>query len=112
MTFVAERIEKLRAERGWTVYKLAQEAGISETAVHRWIGSATFPTIPVLVRVCDAFCISLGEFFAKDDLVELTGEKRSLYKRWCSLTGAQQKSIASIIESFLDSRRQEGAAVQ
>jgi transcriptional regulator with XRE-family HTH domain len=101
MNFVAERIEQLRAERGWTVYKLAQESGLSETCVHRWIGTLTYPTIPALMRVCDAFCISLSEFFSKGDVVEVTGDKMSLYKKWCSLSQAQQKSIVSIVENFL-----------
>ena len=100
MNFVVERIEQLRAQRGWTVYKLSQESGVPETTIHRWIGTKICPQIPLLVQVCDAFTITLAEFFAKGELVELTDEKKEFHNTWHSLTKSQQETIMSMISHF------------
>lgn len=39
---VKEKIAKLRKERGWTLGKLAHEAGISTSAVYNWYNDKNY----------------------------------------------------------------------
>lgn len=105
MNFITEKIEKFRAERGWTVYKLSQESGIAQPTIHKWIGSPeSFPSIPALIQICEAFRITLVEFLLDSELVELTAERKSLFDKWKLLTKNQQEAISAIINGYLENK--------
>ena len=68
------RLRQLMAERGWTAYRLAKESGLSESTLANIFKRNTVPSISTLESVCSAFGISLAQFFAEGDIVELTPE--------------------------------------
>lgn len=62
---VKEKIAKLRKERGWTLGKLAHEAGISTSAVYNWYNDKNYtPGRDAIEDVCAAFGITQSEFWA------------------------------------------------
>ncbi len=63
---VLDRIVELRQERGWSEYKLAQESGITQSTISTWYRRNMIPTIPSLSKICDAFSITLSQFFLED----------------------------------------------
>ena len=63
MTDVLERITELRKARGWTLYKLAEEAMIPQSTLSNMFSRKTLPTIFTLNQICEAFGITLSEFF-------------------------------------------------
>ena len=65
------RLRQLMAERGWTAYRLAKESGLSESTLANIFKRNTVPSISTLESVCSAFGISLAQFFAEGDIVEL-----------------------------------------
>lgn len=76
---VKEKIAKLRKERGWTLGKLAHEAGISTSAVYNWYNDKNYtPGRDAIEDVCAAFGITQSEFWAD---VEVDIE--STRKNWC-----------------------------
>jgi len=61
---IAKRLKELRNMRRWTQQKLAEKAGLSFNAVTKIEqGAAKHPTLKTLLKLADAFGISL------DDLV-------------------------------------------
>ena len=61
-----KRIRELMAERGWTDYRLAKEANLSHSTVTNMFNRNNAPTLPTLEAVCQAFGITLAQFFASD----------------------------------------------
>ena len=102
MNAVVERIERMRTVRGWTVYKLSSESGVSQQAIHKWIGSDTYPTIPNLIQICDAFQISLVEFFGWGDITEANFEEKQLMENWRKLSKPKQDAVKVMIKSYLE----------
>ena len=102
MNSITSRIARLMDERGWTAYRLEQESGVPAPTIRRWLSSEMYPTIPLLLQICDSFNLSLVDLLISDDtnLIELTPEKKRLHDDWISLSPDQQDAIKSIIKSY------------
>lgn len=92
------RLRKLMADRGWTEYRLAKESGLSESTLKNIFSRNTVPSIPTLEAICEAFNITLSQFFAGSDMVELTPELKALFDGWMSLTPEQKDVIQRMVE--------------
>lgn len=66
MINVLERITELREERHWTEYQLAEKSGLTQSTISSWYRKGMLPTIPSLTKICDAFGISISQFFLDD----------------------------------------------
>lgn len=67
-------LKKLRAllnERGWTEYKLAKECGLSESTISNIYKRNSVPSFPTLEAICKGFGITLAQFFAEGEMIEL-----------------------------------------
>ena len=53
-----------------------------------------------LEAICKAFGITLSQFFAEDNLVELTAEQRQLFDKWATLTADQKAAIWQIMKTY------------
>lgn len=63
---VLDRIVELRQKRGWSEYRLAEESDITQSTISSWYRKNMIPTIPSLSKICDAFDITLSQFFLED----------------------------------------------
>ncbi len=97
---VRERLIQLQQQRGWTDYRIAKEAGLSSNTVSNIYRRYNVPSIPTLEALCKAFGITMAQFFAEDDLVELTPEVRELVEKWSALTDDQKAAIWQILKSY------------
>ena len=97
---VKERLIQLQQQRGWTDYKIAKEAGLSSNTVSNIYRRNNVPSIPTLEALCKAFGITMAQFFAEDDLVELTPEVRELVDKWAALTDEQKAAVWQIMKSY------------
>ena len=95
------RLRQLMAERGWTAYRLAKESGLSESTLANIFKRNTVPSIGTLESVCSAFGISLAQFFAESEMVELTPELKELFNNWVSLTPEQKQAALQMILSLI-----------
>lgn len=77
-----ERIRQLLNERNWTEYRLAKESGLSDSTIKNNYKRNTQPTIDTLEAICRGFGITLAQFFAEGDMVELTPEQKELFDNW------------------------------
>ena len=71
-----ERIKNLMSERGWTEYKLAKEAELPQSTISTLFSRNNLPSIPTLEAICQGLGITMSQFFAEGELVELTKEQR------------------------------------
>ena len=87
-------------ERNWTEYRLSKESGLSESTLANIFRRNTIPSISTLESIRSAFGITLSQFFAEGDMVELTPELKELFDKWVYLTAEQKKAIAQMIQAF------------
>jgi len=87
-------------DRSWTAYRLAKESGLSESTLANIFKRNTVPSIATLETVCAAFGISLAQFFAESEMVELTPELKELFDYWVSLTPEQKQAVLQMIKAM------------
>ena len=98
---ILQRIYDLRAERGWSEYRLSVESGIPQSTISSWYKKKIVPTIPSLKRICDAYNITLSQFFADEEsAVSLTEKQHELLRNWDCLNEDQQNNILNLIQSI------------
>lgn len=67
---ILKKIDNLRKERGWSINYLAMEAMLTQSTLNNLYTRNTEPKISTLRAICDAFGITLSEFFNEDDPLE------------------------------------------
>ena len=95
-----DRLRKLMKEREWTEYRLSKECGLSESTLANIFRRNTVPSITTLETICDAFGITLSQFFAEGEMVELTPELKVLLENWVSLTADQKEAALHMIQAL------------
>ena len=93
-------------ERGWSVYRLAKNCGLSESTLANVFKRNTVPTITTLERICDGFGITLSQFFAEGEMVELTPELKELFDNWVNLTAEQKKAANQMLRAMNNSSQE------
>lgn len=101
MKDVLAEITRLRLQRNWSEYELAQHSGLAQSTISNWYRKKQIPTIPTLEKVCCGFGITLSQFFAsEDDVVSLTAEQKQLLDCWAALTDTQQALFMDLFRSI------------
>ena len=91
------RIRQLMDERNWSEYRLAIASGLSQSTVANIFNRNTTPSVSTLESICAGFGITLAQFFAEGDMVELTQEQREMFAAWSSLTKDQKDVLRQLI---------------
>lgn len=98
---VIQRIDDIMKERGWSYYKLSIESWLSSSTITNIYRRNTVPSITTLEAICNAFGITLSQFFAEEeDFVQLSPEQKEMFDNWLCLSESQKKIVAEIIEEF------------
>lgn len=96
-----ERIRELLQERGWSVYRLAQEAGVPQSTLANLFLRNNMPTIPTLERICQAMGITLGEFFSEEATLPTQQEQTAqLLEEWAQLSPTQKELVLKLIHQL------------
>ena len=99
---VLEKIEKLRKERGWSINNLAMEALLTQSTLNNLYARKAEPKLSTLRAICNAFGISLAEFFA-DDAEEKKEESLSIDAeiiRYVDLNKEQKAALLVLLKSI------------
>lgn len=94
------RLKQLLEERGWTEYRLSKESGVSESTLANIFRRNNVPSITTLEAICSGFRITLAQFFAENETVELSDELKELFDKWKFLTPKQKDAIMGVIDSM------------
>ncbi len=97
---VTKRIDSLLKQRGWSIYRLGKESGLSQSTLAHIFREDSAPTISTLETICKAFGITLSQFFAEGDFVSLTAEQRNMLDKWATLSEEQKRLVLDMIENM------------
>ncbi len=95
---VVEKIDKLRLERGWSVNNLAMEAMLTQSTVNNIFTRKAEPKISTLRNICEAFGMTLAEFFMDEDNPETC--ETELTRRIRNLSKAQKSALLVLLRSL------------
>ena len=97
---VLERLQKLMDARGWSMYRLAKESGLTESTISNIYRRNAIPSIVTLESICKGFGITLSQFFAEGEMVELTPELQEVFENWRTLTPEQKDATLAMMRAF------------
>ena len=92
-----QRIKELMNERGWSEYRLAIESNLSQSTVANIFNRNTTPSVSTLEAICSGFGITMAQFFASGNMVELSEEQKQMFDAWSVLTKAQKEALEHLI---------------
>lgn len=94
------RLQQLLTERNWSKYRLSKKSGLSESTIANIFKINSDPTITTLTAVCNGFGITLSQFFAEREMVELSPELEELFENWVPLALEQKAAILQVIKTM------------
>lgn len=99
---ILEKITKLREERHWSEYQLAEKSGLTQSTISSWYRKNMLPSIPSLTKICDAFGISLSQFFLEnnDRTVLLNDRQLRIINMISKLDEDQQNALLLFLKSL------------
>ena len=102
MIDVLEKITKLRIERHWTEYQLAEASGLTQSTISSWYRKDMLPTLPSLIKICDAFNISVSQFFIEDNTnaVLLNDKQAQLINAASKLDTTQYNALLAFLKTL------------
>lgn len=100
--YVTGKLNNLCKEHNITKYRLAQITGLSQTTVANMLNGSTMPTLASLDLVCDAFGISIAQFFTDDgtEMAGLSDKQRNLLNSWANLPPEKREMVEKFIQSI------------
>ena len=97
MIDVLEQILYYRKQKGWTEYQLAEKSGLTSS----WYRKNMIPSIPSLEKVCNAFGITLSQFFSEnEDNFALTPNQKELLLEAGHLSEKQQAALIAFFRTL------------
>ena len=97
---INKKIETLRFQRGWSMYELAQQAGITQSTLSSMIKRRNPPKIDTLESICEAFGITLAQFFVEDEQLELLSPKEKDMIKWFrKLSDNKQQALVTLLKN-------------
>ena len=98
---ILQRIEDLRKARNWTEYQLAERAGMTQSTISSWYRKNIIPSIPSLEKICDAFNITLSQFFlVEDHAINITEQQQRLLEASIKLNSTQLENLITFLNSY------------
>lgn len=97
---ILEKIDELRQQRGWSVNYLALEAMLTQSTLNNLYSRGTDPKISTLKAICQAFGITLGEFFTSIEQDKPSTVDDELINRVTALSGEQKQALLTLLRGY------------
>lgn len=100
---ILDKITQLRLERNWSEYQLAERSGLTQSTISSWYRKNMLPTIPSLTRICDAFGITLSQFFLEskeENIVQLSDQQIRLLQFAAKLDPDQYEALLAFLQTL------------
>lgn len=98
---VIDKVYKLCEKKGYSLYRLAKEANLSQSTIRNMSTKHTVPSIYTLSMICRALGITLSDFFSES---EETSEDEMLFLSCYRKLNPERKKIAAEFLAFLEQR--------
>ena len=96
---VLKKINKMRLDRDWSVYRLSVESGVSQSTLTNMFNRETLPSITTLECICAAFGISMSEFFA-DETGNVTVSDEEVLLLYRGMNDESKSCIISLMKEL------------
>ncbi|MBR2971050.1 MAG: helix-turn-helix transcriptional regulator [Clostridia bacterium] len=105
---IHSRIKQLQNNRNWSINHMAMEANISPGTILNWFKRKSIPTIEGIQNLCNAFGITLSEFFNEcgDDSVYLSQIQKELLSEFDLLDKREKEDIIRLIKTRNEIRKE------
>ena len=97
---ILERLNKVLKEAGITRYRLSKKCDVPKETLTGIFNRGSIPTIVTLEAICKGLNITLSQFFAENDMIELTPELKELYSDWRFLTPKQKELTKQFVKEM------------
>ena len=98
---ILNRIDELRKEKGWSMYRLAEESMLTQSTLANMFARNTQPSISTLVSICNGLNISLSRFFAENE-VDVTTENENMFlNNFRKLTDKDKQAVINLVENLI-----------
>ena len=97
---ILDRINELRDNRGWSIYKLAEESGLTQSTLANMFSRKTNPSISTLKQLCDAFGITISQFF-EDENTGYSDDELLLLSNYRKLNNKEKNIVLSLTDNIL-----------
>ena len=99
---ILNKITRLRMERGWSEYLLAEKSGLTQSTISSWYRRNMLPSIPSLERICEAYGITLSQFFLEkdDNTLQITDQQRRLLEYAAKLEPKQYEALINFLNTL------------
>lgn len=97
-----KKITELREERHWSEYQLTENSGLTQSTISSWYRKGLLPSIPSLSKICDAFGISLSQFFVEEEnqIFELSSRQATLLAYAAKLAPEQYEALLNFLQTL------------
>ena len=95
-----ERIKELLKQHGWTAYKLSKQSGLAESTVNNILKRNTVPSVTTLESICGGFGMTMAQFFAEGELIEVTPDASELVRYYTVLSSEQQELARDLLKKM------------
>lgn len=96
---VNKKIINMCNERGWSIYELSLQTGITQSSLSSMFQRGNPPKIENLQSICEAFGITLSQFFIEDEQMEpLTPKEKKLISLFRKLSNEKQTALISFMD--------------
>ena len=99
---ILDKITEMREARHWTEYQLAEKSGLTQSTISSWYRKNMLPTIPSLLKICDAFGVSMSQFFLEDkkETVLLNEKQQKLLDAAAKLDIEQYNALIHFLQTL------------
>lgn len=94
---ILKKINRLRLERDWSIYRLSVESGISQSTLTNMFNRETLPSITTLECICNAFGISMSDFFKEATATESFDTEQELVDLYRASSDEVKASIMTLL---------------
>ena len=102
---ILKKINMLRFEWNWSIYRLSIESGLSQSTLTNMFNRETLPSITSLECICSAYNITLSEFFKEDESLP-TEKEQELLAMYRSSSKETQNSIYYLLREISQTNKQ------
>lgn len=98
---IYNKVDEMRREKKWSLYRLAKESNLSRSAIYNWRDNKSQPTLYLLECVSEAFKIPvITLLFDSETLTAIGQNEGELLNDWYALNIEQKKAVRQVIKLF------------
>lgn len=101
MNEILKKIDDMRLARGWSVNNLAMEAMLTQSTLNNLYMRGAEPKLSTLRAICNAFGITLSQFFADEENSNASPElDKKINELLPKLSYSQKSALLSVIKEM------------